>query len=67
MALIRWNVLTCCPSKYQMLFMISGDYCVRCCVRNSFDKMEYIYIAQSNPKHQMFVMVSGDILWNIAS
>ena len=32
-----------CPAKYQRLVMISGDYHVEYCVRNSLDKTKCIY------------------------
>ncbi len=35
-----------CPAKYQRLVMISGDYHVKYCVRNSLDKTKCIYSIQ---------------------
>ncbi len=37
------SLLKRCPAKYQRLVMISGDYHVQYCVRNSLDNTKCIY------------------------
>ncbi len=43
-----------CPTKYQMIVVISGNYNVKYCVRNERDKTQCITIAIR------LVMISGD-------
>ncbi len=44
-------------TKYQRLFVISFDYHVKCCFRNSLDETEFIYPAWVSVKRASLTMV----------